>query len=391
MRSKDLQLYKKALSGVFIQIKKTFPFSSVFQFHQLKQKYHKAYTSLEYIPNDEAFFQLVKSFISELKNSHTKLGSYPVQKNYYGPRGYRIVFVDDCFYLIKGQKNVLGRIHSIDGELIAPLFAKYRKRLKNYSEQYSRHLILSHNFLVAEERKPVILSVYNKGKLKKLKINRFKLESAPSREDISTKTLSNDIGYIKIGKWIDSDENRTRIDNFIKLSTSGKISSLIVDVRNNTGGDSRIADRLAEHFFPGKSKVSFGYVFVRKNVSGFYLRKKGLTRIPVPPHFSGPIIILANNACMSSCEYFISALADNKRALIVGERTAGGSGNPNKIRIPFRNTYFEIFISTWIYYRPNNKTLEGKGIEPHISIHPKLKDVAAGDDAVLKKAISFLS
>jgi len=80
-------------------------------------------------------------------------------------------------------------------------------------------------------------------------------------------------------------------------------------------------------------------------------------------------------------------MKDNKRALIIGETTGGGSGNPKKIEFPFKGSSFEILVSTWIYYRPNKKQLEGEGIKPHIVIKPTLEDIKNKKDRVLERAM----
>jgi C-terminal processing protease CtpA/Prc len=107
---------------------------------------------------------------------------------------------------------------------------------------------------------------------------------------------------------------------------------------------------------------------------------------PQKPYLELPIVLLIDTSCFSSNEYFIAGMKDNKRAILLGETTGGGSGNPIKLIFPFKKSFFELFISTWLYFRPNGQPLEGRGIKPHIIIKPRIKDLLAQNDAVLRRA-----
>ena len=172
-----------------------------------------------------------------------------------------------------------------------------------------------------------------------------------------------------------------KIDYFIK----DKIKALIIDVRGNGGGNSNIAKHLVSHLF--NKKVLFSIAKYRTSSKSFKLRTSFNYIEPIKPYLNVPIILLVDVACFSSNEYFIGGLKDNKRAYLIGETTGGGSGNPKKFVIPYKNSEFELFVSTWKYYRPNKILLEGKGIKPHLIVRPKLQDLITKRDRVLEVAI----
>ena len=83
-------------------------------------------------------------------------------------------------------------------------------------------------------------------------------------------------------------------------------------------------------------------------------------------------------------------MKDNNRAILIGETTGGGSGNPKKCDILFKYSNFPLFVSTWNYYRPNGELLEGNGIKPDIIVKPTLEGLRNNKDEVLEKAIEVM-
>ena len=149
-----------------------------------------------------------------------------------------------------------------------------------------------------------------------------------------------------------------------------------------------MAAKLSAHFFP--RKVVFGHVLTRSAKSRCVDQETTQIVFPREPYIDIPAVVIVNSGCWSSNEYFIAGMKDNHRARIVGEKTGGGSGNPKKFEIPFGEGSFSLFVSTWVYCRPNGKKLEKKGIEPDIAVTPHVVDVATGRDVVLERAVAVL-
>jgi len=100
--------------------------------------------------------------------------------------------------------------------------------------------------------------------------------------------------------------------------------------------------------------------------------------------YKGKLIILTDRRCASACEDFVVPFKDNHRAIIIGEETAGSTGQPYIYR--FNKDIF-IRIGTKRVYMPDGSPFEGKGILPDIKIQPTIKDIKIGRDVILKKAI----
>jgi carboxyl-terminal processing protease len=223
-------------------------------------------------------------------------------------------------------------------------------------------------------------------KSKKLKLVLPRQLTAPiKKSNIVIKIINHKIGYLKIPNWSPQEIISQLIDQKLSWFKRKSIKALIIDVRGNYGGDSRLARGLAGHFF--EQQVSFGAVKQRLKNSTLHLENIKLLVEPQLPYYSWSIILLVDAGCFSSNEYFIAGLKDNKRAYVIGEATGGGSGNPKKFVIPFKNESFDLWVSTWRYIRPNGQALEGGGISPNLVIHKTLDDVIQAKDRVLEVAI----
>lgn len=382
MLANNFQIHKKSLFYLFDVIKKTFPFRSNREFYILKENYNKLKKGINNNIDDETFFNIIKDLLLNLKDSHTKLGWYPTKRILYNPIGYNIIYIGKNFYLFNKYRRLIGKILKIDGQNINSIFTKYKKRLtKNLSPQFSKYLIIKHNLLSSEFYKPILVTMSDG---KEIIIKREKTINQPLSKIIKAKIINKKIGYLKIAVW-SGDDTKNQIDKKIKYFIKNKIKSLIIDLRGNSGGDSRIAKHFAGYFF--NKKVLFGIIKERVSQNNFKLKKRLSYVEPKDIYLDLPIILLIDEACFSSNEYFIAGMKDNKRAFLIGRKTGGGSGNPKKFIIPYGNNSFEISISTWIYFRPNKMLLESNGIKPHLSVKLNLNDLIKNRDKILELAI----
>jgi carboxyl-terminal processing protease len=82
----------------------------------------------------------------------------------------------------------------------------------------------------------------------------------------------------------------------------------------------------------------------------------------------------------------IVSFKENHRATIIGERTAGSSGQPYQRR--FENGM--VFgSSTKREFMPDGSPFEGVGIAPDIEVDVHAADVISGRDPVLENALSM--
>ncbi|MGH2665991.1 S41 family peptidase [Flavobacterium sp.] len=195
-----------------------------------------------------------------------------------------------------------------------------------------------------------------------------------------------------------------------------KATSLIIDLRNNTGGrmseianlyayladtsfvftqDYKVASKTslfrAEYFKSGgiggkiakgiASPIYYGFMFfkVRKGEDGLYYYHTSRSKMKEPREnaFFGKIYVLINGGSFSASSIISSDLKGSKRAYFVGEETGGAyngsvAGFMPLVTLPKSKVKARIgLMAVRPYYQSN---VEGRGIFPDREIIPTLED-----------------
>lgn len=104
--------------------------------------------------------------------------------------------------------------------------------------------------------------------------------------------------------------------------------------------------------------------------------------------FAGPVVVLTSAQTYSAAEDFTVVLHAAKRALIVGERTGGSTGQPLRIKnLPGGGS---ARICTKHDSYPDGREYVGVGVIPDVEVFPLPEDLAAGKDTVLQEGIEQL-
>ncbi len=139
------------------------------------------------------------------------------------------------------------------------------------------------------------------------------------RGDIPVKSVDSyymirdNIGYVRINKFAETTYAETMIA-IATLQQQGA-KSLIVDLRNNTGGYMGPAVQIINEFLPKDRLIV--YTEGRKSPREEY-RSDGRGT-----NQNTPLVLLTNEISASASEIFSGAIQDNDRGLIIGRRTFG--------------------------------------------------------------------
>lgn len=110
---------------------------------------------------------------------------------------------------------------------------------------------------------------------------------------------------------------------------------IIIDVRNNGGGALTNSQRLAERFFKEKTLVSY---IQHKTGKGHDSFSKPYPQYITPPsgrlRYQGKVVVLTNRSSYSATNDFVNSMRYAPNAVIVGDKTGGGSGLPFSSEIP---------------------------------------------------------
>jgi hypothetical protein len=191
------------------------------------------------------------------------------------------------------------------------------------------------------------------------------------------------VGYVRIASFLGEDWAGEMDDALAKLSG---VTTVIVDVRDNSGGSKTTATKVAGRF--ADRERTFGYVRLRNGPRHDDF-SDDITETVKPEgsrHYSGSVLILSDRGCMSAAEDFILAMRVLPTATVVGDTTVGASGGPLVRELANGWTYQ---MSQWIAYTPEHNTFEGVGLAPDVFVKPSLYTSTA--DAVMDRAIALAS
>ncbi len=177
--------------------------------------------------------------------------------------------------------------------------------------------------------------------------------------------LSGNIGYLQVKGFIGSEVGGAVVEGAMRFLAN--TDALIVDLRDNHGGEPQMVGLLASYFFSG-DPVHLNDLAYRRKGTREYDINQSWTQPYVPGlrYADKEIYILTSNQTFSAAEEFAYDLQALKRATVVGETTGGGA-NPGD---PYRLTaHFASFIPNGYASNPVTKTnWEGVGVKPDIAV-----------------------
>ena len=169
--------------------------------------------------------------------------------------------------------------------------------------------------------------------------------------------------------------------------------AIIVDVRGNGGGSTpaKLQSVLMDRAYQGWSEttpVRMGVLELYQDV-GLHpeLRWSAPVMTPAEIHYDGRVLILTDVRCFSACEDFVEPFKINHRATILGEHTAGSTGQPYSKNL---GNGFSFRVGAKREYFPDGAEFEGIGVMPDMAVEPTPADLRAGRDPVLALAKSLI-
>jgi len=175
---------------------------------------------------------------------------------------------------------------------------------------------------------------------------------------VRSKMLEPGYAYVRISQFQEKTAEEL-VSALQKLESEGQIKGLILDLRNNPGGLLNSAVEVSDEFLEEGLIVS---IKGRTKSNQMEFRAK-----PNPPNrkHKYPIAILINHGTASAAEIVTGALKDNKRAVVIGEKSFG-KGSVQTV-IPIEDNY-AVRLTTALYYTPSGQSIHNIGITPDFVI-----------------------
>ena len=144
------------------------------------------------------------------------------------------------------------------------------------------------------------------------------------------------------------------------------LKGLVLDMRDNPGGLLPQAIQVADLFLERGNILSIRGR-IKRHTKSFDAHPD-----PNPPRY--PIVVLINGGSASASEIVAGALQDHHRALILGT-TSFGKGSVQTVENIGDGYGLKLTIAR--YYTPSGRSIQAKGIEPDIVVHPLTPEEAA--------------
>ncbi|MBX9190014.1 S41 family peptidase [Bacteroides sp. K03] len=197
------------------------------------------------------------------------------------------------------------------------------------------------------------------------------------------KILNDKIGYIYYEKFSEGIDNNDLDRVFSYLSNC---KGLIIDVRQNSGGNATNSAKIASRFTekkiltgyichktgPGHNDFSKPYAIYLEPAKGIRWQKK--------------VAVLTNRHSYSATNDFVNHMRCLPNVTIVGDKTGGGSGMPFSSELP---NGWTIRFSASPHFDKNMNHIEW-GIDPDVKVDINYKDEVNGLDTIIEEARKLL-
>lgn len=349
--------------------------------------------------SDQEFYGLLKEMTGELHDAHTRFRS-PAERE----RARRLQATTPGISLgeVDGHAVVMSvesgseaaragvepgmEVTSIDGIPFSERLAKARAEVGISSSSRAAALLSFYEVLAGEPNTMVRLELQREdGSSYQVSLQRHVV---PLTAPIISRRLPSGYVYIKF----DLFGAPVAKEFSAELARAKGAPGIIVDLRGNPGGEFDAVLHIASHFF--SDKVSFGRVIARSGKGPSLI----LRLLGVPSElqaggagggaYSGPVLILVNEASGSAAEIFAAGMQENGRAGIIGRQTCGCvlASVAHALK-----GGAEVDISEFGVITAKGKRLEGSGVVPDVVVPLTLRDLRQHYDATLRQAVAVLN
>ena len=183
---------------------------------------------------------------------------------------------------------------------------------------------------------------------------------------VSDKTVDEGIGYIKVDAFVQGKSQE--IANKVKAMQTHGIKKLILDVRDCSAGDEKEGIATANLF------LNHGLITY---LQGQRYPKEAFNADMSKTITGLPLVVLVNRGTAGPAEIVASAVLENARGDVLGDKTFGMGSIQKTIEIPDGSV---LILSVAKYYSPNGKAIQDTAVTPNILVADKADDFVLPDE-----------
>ncbi|MGZ4886228.1 MAG: S41 family peptidase [Candidatus Aminicenantales bacterium] len=328
-------------------------------------------------------------FLAALQNGHSSFSDKWFRDEFGQMLGFYAYPIDGEWVVTRSSLAELpvGEvITAIDGEPFDAFYQRNGKYISASDERWRRRSFFERTFLF-----PPSFTVTLKTS-RKVSVTRKGAFQWPGAEVHSNQASQRDgVAILRIPAFMPSNFENSAVE-FLK--TLGPVKAVILDLRGNHGGSTpdNLVAALMDRPYRWKAESTAATIAVLRawGMLGSHAELSWSSDPQQPSHplYTGPLYILVDGGCFSACEDFLVPFKDNHRAMIIGERTGGSTGQSYSHN--FGNG-MGFAVSTKREYFPDGAPFEGVGVAPDIEVHTSAADLKTGNDPVLARALDLIT
>ena len=204
-----------------------------------------------------------------------------------------------------------------------------------------------------------------------------------TEQTITSSMINGNVAYFKISEF--KENNPEQFNTILASRIKAGASGIIIDLRNNSGGNVKAMSQILDTLIPAGNTVS--YKDKNGNITVEYTSN--------PNEISLPISVIVDRTTYGAAEIFASNIKDYKKGMLVGEKTAG-YGTKDEVMPLSDGSAFKISVAN--YLTLNGDTFTGKGIDVDVNKvltaqqQEKLlrNQLNVNDDSQIQAAVSAL-
>jgi C-terminal processing protease CtpA/Prc len=385
-------------------------------FHQVpeldwNQEVQKAIPRIDYTSDKQEFYQLLQELVAKLNDGHTFIIPPIEEMNSLEYPPVELEMIEEKILIsrigdsedIKKQNITPGlEVIKVNGVPIREYLKNnvirfYSGGTKHWGEAFGLSMLLK-----GPANSKVQLELKNKdGPSNEVILNRNSMMENGEKfryrtEDYYPLVKRKDfdkIIYFKFSTFI-FDQIVDDFNEVLDELDLNNIQGMIIDLRYNTGGNSnngfKILSRLIDRPLEAAKWKTRKYLPAFRawgEQEEWYEDSMGTIKPFQGKRYSGPLVVLSGHNTVSAAEDFLVPLKFSNRAKIIGDITAGSTGNPISIALPGG---YVLRVCTKIDTFPDGKEFVGVGIRPDIQVSCSRMNIVDGRDVVLDKALEAL-
>ena len=201
---------------------------------------------------------------------------------------------------------------------------------------------------------------------------------------LSYRVLDDNIGYLRYESFA-TPVGEGNLDD--ALAYLALCRGLIVDIRNNGGGDLTTAERLAARFVHEKTLTGYLQHKTGTGHNSFSDMEPQYLEPSSNMRWHKPVCVLTNRSVYSAANAFAVWMRELPNVKIVGDHTGGGSGMPLNSSLPCG---WNVRFSAVPMYDAKRQHIEF-GIAPDVSVSLTDEATAQGIDLIIEEARKILT